>query len=77
MNCKYCERDDCDTDCYFADRHNGTIRKTAKEWRGIGAAQLRAALIEACDLLDGLVDEVPGSVDWAERVDELREIAKP
>lgn len=36
--------------------------------------RLRAALIEACDLLDDLVDEVPGSVEWAERVDELRAI---
>lgn len=43
-DCKFCERDCCDTDCSFADRHRDEPRKTAAEWRAEGAAAMRAAV---------------------------------
>lgn len=53
--CPYCERSYCDTDCYSADQHGRLDehgedgpkepRKTAEEWRAIGAASARTATV--------------------------------
>jgi len=45
-DCEYCEREACDGDCYFCDVNvvDAPARKTAAEWREIGAA---AALARA------------------------------
>jgi hypothetical protein len=50
--CVFCERDFCDNDCCFADRHgrldshgnDGPVesRKTAAQWRAEGAAEAEA-----------------------------------
>jgi hypothetical protein len=37
--------------------------------------QLRAALVEACELINLAAGEVPGSCDWYPRVDEWRKLA--
>ena len=39
--CQYCERETCDTDCYFADKHGVVPRHTAAEWRAIGYKRCR------------------------------------
>ena len=54
-DCEFCERDYCDTDCAFADTHGrldghgetcdpGEERKTAEQWRAIGAEMVAAWL---------------------------------
>jgi hypothetical protein len=45
MICEFCERDDCDTDCYFASRNGAKrYRNTAAEWREVGAEMVAAWL---------------------------------
>ncbi len=50
--CRYCEREECDTDCFFADETPGNPkRKTAREFwdegRSVGLAEINALVAEA------------------------------
>jgi hypothetical protein len=66
MGCRYCEREECDTDCSFQDRHGGTSRKTAAEWRTIGANEAGGVTVSDddtrpfSDFLSDIVKPRPG-----------------
>lgn len=48
MSCPFCEREQCDRDCAFCDQGRAETgapyRRTAKEWRELGAKQLAESL---------------------------------
>lgn len=81
--CKFCERTDCDTDCYFADMHNGTARRTAAEWRAEGARRvadrLSVPVLSAgdVDVLLHMRKSIQYDGDFSRLLDRLIAGAKP